>query len=226
MHSGTINGTRNAGSTLIREDTMGPKRGAKRGRLSAQGDISFHATFDRAAARMVDPTEATGMIHVGEIVCAVTDSVGSCCMRKVRARPGGPTISVCAVVPLRANDVEEDKFPLHGGFPEGIKYVGVAKTKLDASKSPAEQRFVVQCGGLATVRLPEGSAHHYVGDLLLCGNSVKPKPGEKDGNRVTLFPDYEEATGKPRASARRLKLADCWPLPRERGPRRHDGYYT
>jgi hypothetical protein len=170
---------------------MAPKRGAKRGRLSAQGDISFHATFDRAAARKVDQIHATGMIHVGEIVCASTNGISSSCMRKARARPGGPTISVCAAVPEPAAEDDEDIFPDDGGFPAGIKYVGVAKTKLDASKSPAEQRFVVQCGGLATVRLPEGAAHHYVGDLLLCGNSVKPKPGEKDGNRVTLFPDFD-----------------------------------
>jgi hypothetical protein len=167
---------------------MAPKRGAKRGRLSAQGDISFHATFDRAAARKVGESHVAGMIHVGEIVCAWTDATSSSCMRKARARPGGPTISVCAAVP--ASD-EKDVFPNGDGFPADIKYVGVAKTKLDASKSPAEQRFVVQCGGLATVLLPETAAHHYVGDLLLCGKSVKPKPGEKDGNRVTLFPDFD-----------------------------------
>ena len=80
---------------------MNRKRGAKRGRLSAQGDISFHATFDRQAHREADCQDGKAgeeMIHVGEIVFARLDGTSSS-MRKLKARPGGATISVCAALP-------------------------------------------------------------------------------------------------------------------------------
>ena len=52
---------------------MATKRGAKRGRLSAQRDISFHATYDRQALRQAYTENSKveeEMIHVGEIVFA------------------------------------------------------------------------------------------------------------------------------------------------------------
>ena len=70
---------------------MDTKRGAKRGRLSAQGDISFHATYDRQALRQaIDQNGKAGeeMIHVGEIVFALLEGTSSS-MRKLKARPGG-----------------------------------------------------------------------------------------------------------------------------------------
>ena len=170
---------------------MNRKRGAKRGRLSAQGDISFHATYDRHAFREAigqDNKAGEEMIHVGEIVFARIDRTSSS-MRKLKARPGGATISVCAALPV--GDVGDQE-----KFPGNQKYVGVAKTKLDARRSPKEQRFVVQCGGLATIRLPivnEGKPLVYcVGDLLLC----KLPCDKKDvAQRVCLTTDNECTNG-------------------------------
>ena len=171
---------------------MNRKRGAKRGRLSAQGDISFHATFDRHAHREAgckDGKAGEEMIHVGEIVFAKLDGTSSS-MRKLKARPGGPTISVCAALP-KSNDNQTT-------FPSNHKYVGVTKTKLDAGRSPKEQRFVVQCGGLATIRLPivdEGSARIYcVGDLLLC--EQPDKNGKDLTQRACMTTDYDLSEGK------------------------------
>ena len=171
---------------------MNRKRGAKRGRLSAQGDISFHATFDRQAHREVncqDGKAGEEMIHVGEIVFARLDGTSSS-MRKLKARPGGATISVCAALPKTANQAKDHFAPNH-------KYVGVTKTKLDAGRSPKEQRFVVQCGGLATIRLPivdEGSARIYcVGDLLLC---EQPDENGKDlTQRACITTDFAVDSG-------------------------------
>ena len=166
---------------------MNRKRGAKRGRLSAQGDISFHATFDRHAHREAgcqDGKAGEEMIHVGEIVFAKLDGTSSS-MRKLKARPGGATISVCAALPTRAKSKDH--------FAQNHKYVGVTKTKLDAGRSPKEQRFVVQCGGLATIRLPivdEGRERIYcVGDLLLC---QQPDQNGKDlTQRACMTTDYD-----------------------------------
>ena len=169
---------------------MDRKRGAKRGRLSAQGDISFHATFDRHAHReATDGKAGEEMIHVGEIVFAKLDGTSSS-MRKLKARPGGATISVCAALPRTANEDNDHFAPNH-------KYVGVTKTKLDAGRSPKEQRFVVQCGGLATIRLPivdEGGERIYcVGDLLLC---EQPDQNGKDlTQRACITTDFAVDSG-------------------------------
>ena len=179
---------------------MNKKRGAKRGRLSAQGDISFHATFDRHAHReATDGKAGEEMIHVGEIVFAKLDGTSSS-MRKLKARPGGATISVCAALPTRATSKDP--------FAQNHKYVGVTKTKLDAGRSPKEQRFVVQCGGLATIRLPivdEGRERIYcVGDLLLC---EQPDQNGKDlTQRACMTTDYDLYKGKLRRGDLRLPI--------------------
>ena len=123
------------------------------------------------------------MIHVGEIVFAKLDGTSSS-MRKLKARPGGATISVCAALPKSYGDKIT--------FAPNHKYVGVTKTKLDAGRSPKEQRFVVQCGGLATIRLPivdEGRQRIYcVGDLLLC---QQPDENGKDlAQRACMTTDH------------------------------------
>ena len=179
---------------------MNRKRGAKRGRLSAQGDISFHATFDRHAHReATDGKAGEEMIHVGEIVFAKLDGTSSS-MRKLKARPGGATISVCAALPTRATSKDP--------FAQNHKYVGVTKTKLDAGRSPKEQRFVVQCGGLATIRLPivdEGGERIYcVGDLLLC---EQPDQNGKDlTQRACMTTDYALSKGELRRGDLRLPI--------------------
>ena len=189
---------------------MNKKRGAKRGRLSAQGDISFHATFDRHAHReATDGKAGEEMIHVGEIVFAKLDGTSSS-MRKLKARPGGPTISVCAALP-KSNDDQTT-------FPSNHKYVGVTKTKLDARRSPKEQRFVVQCGGLATIRLPiveEGGERTYcVGDLLLCQQPDKS------------MHDDRSCCGVGKIVIWRFALSDRRSLPRKWQERGHYGCDT
>ena len=71
---------------------MATKRGAKRGRLSIQGDISFYATYDRQALRQAYAENSKveeEMIHVGEIVFARLDGSSRSSMRKLKALPGG-----------------------------------------------------------------------------------------------------------------------------------------
>lgn len=177
---------------------MATKRGAKRGRLSAQGDISFHATFDQQAFRLAHEktpntvNASAEVIHVGEVVFTKLGP-SSASMRKVRARPGGATISVSAAVPSGLGDDQ---------FPSDIKYVGVAKTKIVVGQSPAEQRFVVQCGGLATIRLPEvhlskAQELYCVGDLLCCKLVSSPGPGDNaELQRAGLTTDHATGSGK------------------------------
>ena len=86
---------------------------------------------------------------------------------------------------------EEDE-----NFPSNYKYVGVAKTKLDGRRSPKEQRFVVQCGGLATIQLPvtKGEKTIYcVGDLLLC---ELPHNGDDGAQRARLKTDHDTHNDK------------------------------
>ena len=68
---------------------MNTRRGAKRGRLSAQGEISFHATYDRQALRQAYDDKISkvedNMIHVGEIVFARLDGSSRSSMRKLKA---------------------------------------------------------------------------------------------------------------------------------------------
>ena len=74
--------------------------------------------------------------------------------------------------------------------------MGVAKTKIDARRNPKEQRFVVQCGGLATVRLPESRGDkkiYCVGDLLLCES---PESNDDEAQRVRLITDHCKYSGE------------------------------